>query len=52
MADNRTVFVGVGFLLLSGKKIYSIAHSYEIVGRERLTDSLTSSARRQPVARG
>ncbi len=41
-ADNSAVFVGLGFFLLSGRKSYRIAHNYEIVGGDRLIDSLSS----------
>jgi len=41
-ADNSAVFVGLGFFLLSGGEDYRIAHNYEIVDWDRLTDSLNS----------
>ena len=44
-ADNSAVFVGSCFSLLSGERDYRIAHIYEIVDWDRLTDSLISSAR-------
>ena len=43
--NNRAVFVGLGFFLLSGGKDYRIAHNYEIVDWDRLTDSLSSCVR-------
>jgi hypothetical protein len=41
-ADNRAVFVGADFLLLSSEKDYSIPDYHDMVGRDRLTDSLNS----------
>lgn len=40
-ADTRAVFVGSDFSLLSGEKDYSIAHNYEIVDWDRLTELVT-----------
>jgi hypothetical protein len=41
-ADKHAVFVGKGFLLLSGGKNYKIAPKLEIVDGDRLTCSLNS----------
>ena len=41
-ADNSAVFVGLGFFLLGGGKSYRIAHNYETIDWDRLTDSLSN----------
>jgi hypothetical protein len=38
----RAVFVGKGFLLLTGGKDYRIAHNHEIIDWQKLTYSLHS----------
>lgn len=45
-ADNSAVSVAAEFFLLSSEKDCTIAHSCEIVSRDRVIDSLHSSARR------
>ena len=44
-ADNSAVFVGSDFSLLRAGKDYRIAHYYEIVEWNRLTDSLSRQGR-------
>jgi hypothetical protein len=45
------VFAGSGFSLLSHENDYKIAHNYEPVDRQRLTDSLNSPADNEGMAR-